>query len=111
MAGQRGGNERRIKRMGKEKRREGGNGGGECRHASVPGHQLCEGRKRREKRRRRRKSGEGGREQHHASRSYIGGARADAAGKKTREGVGGSANVNPGSIHDFKRWSVNTTLD
>lgn len=41
------------------------------RHASVPGHQLCEGRKRRKKRRRR-KGGEGGRKQHHASRSYIG---------------------------------------
>lgn len=83
------------------KRRLGGNekkekrGGGECRHASIPGHQLCEGRKRRKERRRRRKSGEGGREQHHTSRSYIGGARADAAGKqKNKEGSA----INAGSV-------------
>lgn len=58
---------------------------GEADMPVVPGHQLCEGRKRREERRRRRKGGEGGREQHHASRSDIGGAGADTAGKKTKQ--------------------------
>lgn len=57
---------------------------GEADMPVVPGHQLCEGRKRREERRRRRKGGEGGREQHHASRSDIGGAGADTAGKKNK---------------------------
>lgn len=31
-------------------------------------------------------------------------------GRKQGRG-GGSANVNPGSCHHFKRWSVNTTSD
>lgn len=69
--------------------------GGESGHASVPGHQLCVGRIRREeeRRRRRRKSGEGGREQHHTSRSYIGGAWADAAGKHKQKGRGGALSM------------------
>lgn len=86
-------------------------GRGEGRHASVPGHQLCEGRKRRKKRRRRRKSGEGGRKQHHASRSYIGGARADAAGKKTREREGGPMSILALLFSSWKRCWSNTFLD
>ena len=73
----------------------------ECGHASVPGHQLCEGRKRREKRRRRRKSGEGGREQHHASRSNIGGARADAAGEKKNNKKKKKKKKNKGGNYQF----------